>query len=312
MWRAPPSEGFTNPPMSSESEDKNESNVPAELDLGDSPKPPKKVARKTARKAAKKVAKKVAKKKAPDSGSKSEASAEPQAESASTKEESSEFRPVDFEGRGSHFDDVEKIEVAPDAPEVKEIRDPSEKSPNSDADSDRGDKRSGSEDREKHSNKKNQPHRHKNQGGNRNQNKQGQHPNQKNRSKNQKGGHRQNQQDRKGGGGWKQPLPPRETDHVGGVLPDAARYKKFEDVKAILDELGEIENPVDLSELYELSIDQGRRWEWYLKRNQAESRSLRRSSSWQRRRSCNSRTLVFLMSPTKGTDLWCTRLAIIS
>ncbi len=73
-----------------------------------------------------------------------------------------------------------------------------------------------------------------------------------------KGGHRQNQQDRKGGGGWKQPLPPRETDHVGGVLPDAARYKKFEDVKAILDELGEIENPVDLSELYELSIDQGR------------------------------------------------------
>ncbi len=34
---APPSEGFINPPMSSESEDKNESNVPAELDWAIAP-----------------------------------------------------------------------------------------------------------------------------------------------------------------------------------------------------------------------------------------------------------------------------------
>jgi transcription termination factor Rho len=258
MWHDPPSEGYTNPPMSSESEDTNESNVPAELDLGDSPEPPKKVARKAARKAAKKVAKKIAKEKAPDAGLNSEPSAELKTEFAPPKEESSEFRPVDFKGRGSHFDDVDKIEVVRDVLKEKGDRDAPEKSSNSDTGSDRDDKHSGNEDREKHSNKRNQPHRHKNQGGNRHQNKQGQHPNQKNRSKNQKGGHRQNQQDRKGGGGWKQPLPPKETDHVGGVLPDAARYKKFEDVKAILDELGEIENPVDLSELYELSIDQGR------------------------------------------------------
>lgn len=197
MWHDPPSEGYTNPPMSSESEDTNESNAPAELDLGDSPKPPKKVARKAARKAAKKVAKKIAKEKAPDAGLNSEPSAELKTEFVPPKEESSEFRPVDLRGRGSHFDDVDKIEVVRDVLEEKGDRDTPEKSSDSNTGSDRDDKRSGNEDREKHSNKRNQPHRHKNQGGNRHQNKQGQHPNQKNRSKNQKGGHRQNQQDRK-------------------------------------------------------------------------------------------------------------------
>ena len=258
MLHDPPNEGYTNPLMSSESEDTNESNAPAESDLGDSPKPPKKVARKVARKTAKKVAKKIPKEKGANAGLDNEPYAELKKEFEPPTEESSEFSPVDFRGRGSHFDDVDKIEAVRDELEDKGDRDAPEKFSNSDSGSDRDDKGSGNQDLEKHSKKRNQQHRHKNQGGNRHQNKQGQHPNQKNRSKNQKGGHRQNQQERKGGGGWKQPLPPIETDHVGGVLPDAARYKKFEDVKAILDELGEIEDPVDLSELYELSIDQGR------------------------------------------------------
>lgn len=246
--------------MSSESEETNESNVPTELDLGERPKAAKKAARKTARKAAKKVAKKVAKKSedVPDATTPTDAPAEPKTTAAKAKEDSSEFRPVDFKGRGSHFDDVEKVEVAPDVPEERVKRDSQESSPEKDAGGEKEKQNAQSENRGNQSNQENHQHRHKNQGGNRNQNKRGQHPNQKNRSKNQKGGRRQKQHDRKGGGGWKQPLPPKETDHVGGVLPDAARYKKFEDVKAILDELGDIENPVDLSELYELSIDQGR------------------------------------------------------
>ncbi len=257
MWQPTPSEGNLYPPMSSESEQTNEPNVPAELDLGESPKAAKKVARKTARKTAKKGAKKIAKKvyDASEATPAKEIPAESKSTPAPSEKDSSEFRPVDFKGRGSHFDDVEKVEVAPDVPEDQKKRETSDDSSNKNSDAKNENGNSQNENRGNHSNQKNH---HQNQGGNRNQNKRGQHPNQKNRSKNKKGGHRQNQQDRRGGGGWKQPLPPKETDHVGGVLPNADRYKKFEDVKAILDELGEIENPVDLSELYELSIDKGR------------------------------------------------------
>lgn len=245
--------------MSSESELKNESSVPTELDLGDRPKPAKKAAKKTARKAAKKVARKIAKKPEAETETKSEAksSLEPTPESSpkSPRDETADFRPTDFKGRGSHFDDVQKIEVAPDVPKTSENKDSAEQNRKPAPNHESREENQQNENRGKHSNPQNRQNRHPNQGGNRKQNNRGPHPNQKNRSKNQKGG---NRQDRKGGGGWKQPLPPRETDHVGGVLPDAERYKKFEDVKAIAEALEEIENPIDLAEIYELSIDQGR------------------------------------------------------
>lgn len=217
--------------MPSESEPTNESNTPVELDLGEPPAPAKKT---RARKAAKKAAKKAVKKSAPD-----ENGAE---KSSSKQEESSDMRPTDFKGRGSHFDDVEKVEVAPDS--TSEAR-------SKDADNDEGEPKSSNEDGASSDNSRRQ------KGGNQNQGSQRRNQgNQKNKKNRQKHPHQKN--NRKGGGGWKQPPPPRDTDHVGGVLPDASRYPKFDDVEAIYAELEPVKDPIDLSELYELPMDQAR------------------------------------------------------
>ncbi len=208
--------------MPSESEPTNESKPPAELDLGDPPAP------------AKKAAKKAVKKATPDVSGE-----EP---SSSKQEESSDMRPTDFKGRGSHFDDVEKVEVAPEQPS-----EPSSK----DADKGGNEPKPDNEDGAPSNNSRRQRGGNQNQGGQRRN--QG---NQKNKKNRQKHPHQKN--NRKGGGGWKQPPPPRDTDHVGGVLPDASRYPKFDDVEAIYSELEPIKDPIDLSELYELPMDQAR------------------------------------------------------
>ncbi len=237
--------------MSSESEMTNEATPPMELDLNEDAKPAKKAARKTARKAAKKAAKKVARK-----------AEDAPIETSVSREEPSEFRPTDFKGRGSHFDGVDSVEVAPDVPVKKDADSAAENGASSSPSDSNGDSESvpakeKPEGKSKpHPNQKNHGQSNRNQNNNRNQNKRGQHPNQKNnRQKNQKGGNRKSH---KGGGGWKQPLPPKETDHVGGTLPDASRYAKFDDVKAIADGLETNGDPIDLSDLYEMPIDQGR------------------------------------------------------
>ena len=53
-------------------------------------------------------------------------------------------------------------------------------------------------------------------------------------------------------------MHPKETDQVGGILPAAARYAKFENVEAIIAELDLTQETIDLAELYEVSVDQGR------------------------------------------------------
>jgi len=269
-------------PMSSESESTNEKSVPMELNLGDSASIPKKAAKKAAKKVARKVAKKVARKVAekvtPEEGV-TAASAKPVemlrvSPVKVVAEKPNEFRPVDFKGRGSHFDSVDKVEVASDVTvdKVKKAEkpaqgaEPSESSDKSEANSgestqkrhgegwDRDQRNQGNQN--KHNNQKNRQQRHGGPQGNRNQGKKGnqQAPN-KGRQKNPKGGHRN---DRKGGGGWQQPLPPKETDQVGGILPAAARYAKFENVEAIIAELDLTQETIDLAELYEVTVDQGR------------------------------------------------------
>jgi len=269
-------------PMSSESESTNEKSVPMELNLGDSASIPKKAAKKAAKKVARKVAKKVARKVAekvtPEEGV-TAASAKPVemlrvSPVKVVAEKPNKFRPVDFKGRGSHFDSVDKVEVASDVTvdKVKKAEkpaqgaEPSESSDKSEANSgestqkrhgegwDRDQRNQGNQN--KHNNQKNRQQRHGGPQGNRNQGKKGnqQAPN-KGRQKNPKGGHRN---DRKGGGGWQQPLPPKETDQVGGILPAAARYAKFENVEAIIAELDLTQETIDLAELYEVTVDQGR------------------------------------------------------
>ncbi len=98
--------------MPSESELTNESKIPTELDLDDQPSPARKA---PARKAAKKAAKKAAEK-ATSAGSGEDAR-------APAKDDSSDLRPTDLKGRGSHFDDVETVEVAPDGPSAKSSAD---------------------------------------------------------------------------------------------------------------------------------------------------------------------------------------------
>ena len=253
--------------MSSETDLTNDEAAPMELELGESAAPAKKTAKKAARKAAKKATKKAAKKAARKTAKKSEDSADasteqPAAKADGPKEESSDFRPTDFKGRGSHFDGVDVVEVAPDAPESKKPE-AKETPSKSDAQNEGGDARSKgnqSEGTEKND-KPNRPHhQHPNQRNNqrhgkpnnRHQAKKGAQQHGKNRQKNKKGPHG------KMGGGWQQPLPPKETDLVGGILPAAARYAKYEDVEAIVAALDTSEEPVDLAELYEMNIDQGR------------------------------------------------------
>ncbi len=234
--------------MSTESETTNEPIVPGELDLNESPKPAKEAAKKSARKAAKKAARKAVSESVEGQGG--------QETAPRSEVDSSEFRPADFKGRGSHFDDVESVEVAPDVPADTK---PGDRGQSNDSGVSPTEEDKASEHQEARNSQGNQKQgsqkRYNNQNGNRNQNKRGQHPNQKNRKKNHKVGNRPNQ---KGGGGWKQPLPPKDTDHVGGTLPDSARYTKFEDVVAIAEALDLSEAPIDLSELYEMPIDQAR------------------------------------------------------
>jgi transcription termination factor Rho len=265
--------------MSSESESTNEKTVPMELDLGSSAAAPKKtarkaakkVARKVAKKAAKKVARKVAKKVTSDEG----AEAKPVGKLKVSQlkrvvEAPSEFRPSDFKGRGSHFDGVDKLEVARDVPSEKSAKpaesvEKSEPSAKEESTSDESPKKSHGEGREREqrgegnqnrrNNQNNRQPRHGGQQGNRNQGKKGNQPGPKARQKNQKGGPRN---DRKGGGGWQQPLPPKETDQVGGILPASARYAKFENVEAIVAEFDQSQDPIDLAELYEMTVEQGR------------------------------------------------------
>jgi transcription termination factor Rho len=257
--------------MSSESESTNEKTVPMELDLGSSAAAPKKTARKVAKKAAKKVARKVAKKVTSDEG----AEAKPVGKLKVSQlkrvvEAPSEFRPSDFKGRGSHFDGVDKLEVARDVPSEKSAKpaesvEKSEPSAKEESTSDESPKKSHGEGREREqrgegnqnrrNNQNNRQPRHGGQQGNRNQGKKGNQPGPKARQKNQKGGPRN---DRKGGGGWQQPLPPKETDQVGGILPASARYAKFENVEAIVAEFDQSQDPIDLAELYEITVEQGR------------------------------------------------------
>jgi len=257
--------------MSSESESTNEKTVPMELDLGSSAAAPKKTARKVAKKAAKKVARKVAKKVTSDEG----AEAKPVGKLKVSQlkrvvEAPSEFRPSDFKGRGSHFDGVDKLEVARDVPSEKSAKpaesvEKSEPSAKEESTSDESPKKSHGEGREREqrgegnqnrrNNQNNRQPRHGGQQGNRNQGKKGNQPGPKARQKNQKGGPRN---DRKGGGGWQQPLPPKETDQVGGILPASARYAKFENVEAIVTEFDQSQDPIDLAELYEMTVEQGR------------------------------------------------------
>ncbi len=219
--------------MPSESELTNESKIPTELDLDDQPSPARKA---PARKAAKKAAKKAAEK-ATSAGSGEDAR-------APAKDDSSDLRPTDLKGRGSHFDDVETVEVAPDGPSAKSSADDDSGAGESDA---HGENRGSSEDsRHPKGGNYNQGGQRRNQG------------NQKNKKNRQKHQHQKNNRKAGGGGGWKQPPPPRETDHVGGVLPDASRYPKFDDVEALYKELEPIKDPIDLSELYELPFDQAR------------------------------------------------------
>ena len=214
--------------MPSEPDTTEESKIPAELDLGDQPAPEKK---KPARKAAKKAAKKAK----PEEGS--------EKASSTNEEEKSDMRPTDFRGRGSHFDDVDTVEVAPDTS-------PSETS-SRDADNGEDEPKRNGEDGAPSENARRQRGGNQNQGGHRRN--QG---NQKNKKSRQKHPHQKN--NRKGGGSWKQPPPPRDTDHVGGVLPDASRYSKFDDIEALRADLEPIKDPMDLSELYELPMDQAR------------------------------------------------------
>ena len=294
--------------MSSESESTNEKTVPMELDLGSSAAAPKKtarkaakkVARKVAKKAAKKVARKVAKKVAKKVTSDEAVVAKPVGKLKISQvkrvvEAPSDFRPSDFKGRGSHFDGVDKVEVAPDVPSGKSAKPaesaekpvPSEKpaeptesgeksepSAKVESASDESPKKSHGEGREREqrgegnqnrrnnqnnqNNQKNRQSRHGGQQGNRNQGKKGNQQGPKSRQKNQKGGQRNDRNDRKGGGGWQQPLPPKETDQVGGILPASARYAKFENVEAIVAELDQSQDPIDLAELYEMKVDEGR------------------------------------------------------
>jgi hypothetical protein len=290
--------------MSSESESTNEKTVPMELDLGSSAAAPKKTARKAAKKVARKVAKKAAKKVARKVAKKVTSDeavvAKPVGKLKISQvkrvvEAPSEFRPSDFKGRGSHFDGVDKVEVAPDVPSGKsakpaesaekpvpseksakpaESAEKSEPSTKTETPSDESSKKSHGEGREREqrgegnqnkrnhqnnqNNQKNRQPRHGGQQGNRNQGKKGSQPAPKGRQKNQKGGHRNDRNDRKGGGGWQQPLPPKETDQVGGILPASARYAKCENVEAIVAELDQSQDPIDLAELYEMTVDEGR------------------------------------------------------
>ena len=214
--------------MPSEPDTTEESKIPAELDLGDQPAPEKK---KPARKAAKKAAKKAK----PEEGS--------EKASSTNEEEKSDMRPTDFRGRGSHSVDVDTVEVAPDTS-------PSETS-SRDADNGEDEPKRNGEDGAPSENARRQRGGNQNQGGHRRN--QG---NQKNKKSRQKHPHQKN--NRKGGGSWKQPPPPRDTDHVGGVLPDASRYSKFDDIEALRADLEPIKDPMDLSELYELPMDQAR------------------------------------------------------
>ena len=183
--------------MPSEPDTTEESKIPAELDLGDQPAPEKKT---PARKAAKKAAKKAVKKAKPEEGSEETPSR--------IEEESADMRPTDFKGRGSHFDDVETVDVPPDAL-------PSETS-SKHVDSGEKESKGNGRDEAPSENARRQKGGNQNQGGHRRN--QG---NQKNKKSRQK--HPHQKKNRKGGGGWKQPPPPRDTDNVGGVLPDASR-----------------------------------------------------------------------------------------
>ena len=206
-----------------------------ELDLSDDAVSEKPAAKKTARKAAKKTARKTARKAVKEAAD--EAAPANEAEKAPADQETKDaddFRPSDFKGRGSHFDESENIEVAPDKPagsEAKEGSDPS----------DNGSPKDQPQPRENR-------HQH-----NRNQNKNQRFQKKKANKKAKKGGPQRD--NRRQGGGWHQPHPPRESDHLEGSLPAAQRFAKFEDVVALAEELDASSEPIDLIDLYELHID---------------------------------------------------------
>ena len=246
--------------MSSDTDSTND-DAPMELKLSGPASPAKKAARKATKKAVKKAAKKApkkaARKKAANSDGAETASSEQGASrSEASSEEQSDFRPTDFKGRGSHFDGVDVVDVAPDVPAKgsgEAPRDSSEAKAQ-----ERSAKQAGEADPQdrpakSHQNQKNHQQRHGKQN-NRHQGKKGP-PHGKNRQKNKRGG--PNGHGRMGGG-WQQPMPPKETDLVGGILPASARYAKFENVEAIFAALDVDGEPIDLAELYEMNIDQGR------------------------------------------------------
>lgn len=275
--------------MSSDSDTSNDGGLPLDYGFDDLPrKTAKKVAKKAAKKATKKAAKKVAKKaakkatkkvtkkvvsevEAPTPSPVEEAPAS-EAKAPARKREAekpasddNEFRPSDFKGRGSHFDGRETVEVVPDkkeapaerkkvAPEHVSKAD-ADASPNSPAERKPEDRTEGGERPQR--NERHQRGDRNPKGGKFNKNKKGGHqgPNQGGRpphgGKNPKGN-----RNAKGGkaGGWRQPPPPQERDHIEGELPAVARFPNKAACEAILAEL-ESEAPVDLTSLYELKVE---------------------------------------------------------
>ncbi len=206
-----------------------------ELDLSDDAVSEKPAAKKTARKAAKKTARKTARKAVKEAAD--EAAPASEAEKAPADQETKsadDFRPSDFKGRGSHFDESDNIEVAPDKPAESEAKEGSDPSDNGSA--------------------KDQPQPRENRHQyNRNQSKNQRFQKKKANKKAKKGGPQRD--NRRQGGGWHQPHPPRESDHLEGSLPAAQRFAKFEDVVALAEELDASSEPIDLIDLYELHID---------------------------------------------------------
>ncbi len=232
--------------MSSDPETTNESSASMELDLGDDlptketqvKKTARKTARKTTRKVARKTVDKEADKKAEDQESPSESKVSNGENGKGEIENTGEFRPSDFKGRGSHFDDSDPVEVV-DAAESSDSQ--AEKDNPSDGASSGESQSSGGGQRDQR------------QGNNRQHNKNQRFQKKKTAKKGKRGSQRDN---RRQGGGWHQPPPPRESDQLEGSLPAAQRFAKFEDTAALVEQLDLSIDPVELIDLYELHIDE--------------------------------------------------------
>ncbi len=278
--------------MSSDSDTSNDGGLPLDYGFDDLPrkaakkvakkaakKATKKATKKVAKKAVKKAVKKVAKKAVPEADAPAAAPAEekpvpakkaPARKKAAAKPASddNEFRPSDFKGRGSHSDGKETVEVVPDkkaAPEErKKVVTEEAAKPKPEAatptTNESGEKKS--DDRPEGGERPQRNDRHQRgdrqqKGGKFNKNKKGPHQGQNQGGRQGHGGKNQKgNRNQKGGkqGGWRQPPPPQERDHIEGELPASARFANKEACEAILAEL-ETEGQIDLTSLYELKVE---------------------------------------------------------